>query len=238
MDNLQGHVITALFIILSVVCSYSFSQVIDDGDARGIVSFGGANGGTRSALGTRRKVTPKDKVSATMQTTKILTKHKRPPKKEIVEENDSLSDFINQIDAGGLIRQELRRRRIHIPADSVLSLSSQVSRPNIFPNIFNQGDGFIVDAVIEWPIWLDLHLLAEALIEGEHYKPPAPTVSCMNSTRSGLEGEESHDEHVDDNAGEFSGKSLNPGGIVGFERYVILLIFLQFVCCKELILPS
>lgn len=47
----------------------------------------------------------------------------------------------------------LFRRRIKIPAKSSLSLATQVSRPNIFPGIFNQEDGFITDAVIEFPMW-------------------------------------------------------------------------------------
>ncbi len=67
---------------------------------------------------------------------------------------DNLKEFIKEVDKTGALRKIIRK--IHIPKDSSLSLSTQVSRPNIFPNIFNQEDGFIVDAVIEWPLWCKL----------------------------------------------------------------------------------
>ncbi|XP_035708990.1 uncharacterized protein LOC118436055 [Folsomia candida] len=57
----------------------------------------------------------------------------------------------------------LFRRRIKIPEKSSLSLATQVSRPNIFPGLFNQEDGFITDAVVEVPLWLDLDDFAEAM---------------------------------------------------------------------------
>jgi len=68
------------------------------------------------------------------------------------ENTDNLKEFIEQVDSSGLLRKFLKRK-MHIPEDSSLSFTSQVSRPNIFPNIFNQGEGFIVDAVVEWPLW-------------------------------------------------------------------------------------
>jgi hypothetical protein len=48
---------------------------------------------------------------------------------------------------------KLFRRRIKIPEKSSLSLATQVSRPNIAPGIFNQEDGIIIDAVVEFPMW-------------------------------------------------------------------------------------
>lgn len=78
--------------------------------------------------------------------------------------SESLKQFIKEVDSSGVL-QKIIKRKIHIPKDSSLTLTSQVSRPNIFPNIFNQGDGFIVDAVVEWPIWCKL----EDCIENESF---------------------------------------------------------------------
>jgi len=48
---------------------------------------------------------------------------------------------------------KLFRRKLKVPPRSTLSLSTQVSRPNIFPRVLNQDEGIIVDGVLEWPMW-------------------------------------------------------------------------------------
>jgi hypothetical protein len=45
------------------------------------------------------------------------------------------------------------RRKLKIPPKSSLSLNTQVSRPNIFPNVLNLDEGIVVDGVLEWPMW-------------------------------------------------------------------------------------
>lgn len=95
--------------------------------------------GTRLSIANALKHRKKNKDKKTLINKKLKT----------AADPETLEDFIRQVDKSGLIRRIIRRK-IYIPEDSTLELTSQVSRPNIFPNIFNQGEGFIVDAVVEW----------------------------------------------------------------------------------------
>ncbi|CAL8133867.1 unnamed protein product [Orchesella dallaii] len=130
--------------------------------------------------------------------------------KNVDDNAEDLKDFIEQVDSSGVLRKFLRRK-MYLPEDSSLTFTSQVSRPNIFPNIFNQGEGFIVDAVVEWPIWLNLHAFSEAMYN-KGSKRNGTNPDHRSEFDEYYEGEQDYDDFS-------SAKSLS--GIVGVERCLI-----------------
>ena len=47
-------------------------------------------------------------------------------------------------------------KRLKIPEGSSISLAVQVSRPDVMPGLFFQGDAIVMDAVLETPMWCKL----------------------------------------------------------------------------------
>ncbi|CAG7831464.1 unnamed protein product, partial [Allacma fusca] len=100
-------------------------------------------------------------------------KLKNPVKKEeILIKNEFDPEYM---------KKKIFWKKLNIPEGSSLSLAIQVSRPDILPGIFFQGDGIVLDAVIEVPLWFDLDVYAKHVYEEVKPKPPAAVAAIANA---------------------------------------------------------